>query len=74
MKNQTFCIEFHPTGLREGIFDGFHAILENGDQSSVRDVSRGDHQQAGGISGEEMGIEEITIFADDDRVLRICES
>jgi hypothetical protein len=49
-------------------------ILENGEQPAVRDASRGDHLQAGGISGEEVGIEEITIFADDDRILRIRES
>lgn len=74
VKNQPFRIEFHPTGLCERIFDSLHVILKNREQSAVGDVSRSDHQQAGGATGEEMGIEEIPIFADDDRVLRICGS
>jgi len=45
-----------------------HSQLESSRRLAM--LFRGDHQQAGGAAGEEMGIEEITILADDDRVLR----
>ena len=74
MHDEVIGSEFDEPGLLQRGDDGSEMVIEQGDESVVRDVSSGDDEQAARRLPKEVAVAEVPVLGDDDAVLSVGKS